>query len=162
MHLRFVKIARKYNSQKEASGLNDKQKQSKSTQACLVREGVDLSKVEVVRLHPKPWLEDYRAAMTLANSEAKQRLGDCMLLSWYDKYRDFESPQHSSECHADSCNLRLARSYDGALPWLFTVSCKTARPFSSLWPKTLRKCRSLCGNGISIPLLVNSVSISHR
>jgi hypothetical protein len=82
--------------------MNDKQKQSKSTQACLVREGVDLSKVEVVSLHSKPSLEDYRAAMTLANSEAKQRLGDCMLLSWYDKDRDFESPQHSSECHADS------------------------------------------------------------
>jgi len=25
-----------------------------------------------------------------------------MMLSWYDRDRDFESPQHSSECHADS------------------------------------------------------------
>ena len=25
-----------------------------------------------------------------------------MLLSWYDRDRDFESPQHASECHLDS------------------------------------------------------------
>ncbi|MBA1446109.1 MAG: AF1514 family protein [Gammaproteobacteria bacterium] len=25
-----------------------------------------------------------------------------MLISWYDRDRDFESPQHSSECHQDS------------------------------------------------------------
>jgi hypothetical protein len=25
-----------------------------------------------------------------------------MLLSWYDRDRDFESPQHVSECHLDS------------------------------------------------------------
>ncbi|HHH43890.1 MAG TPA: hypothetical protein ENK49_07120, partial [Gammaproteobacteria bacterium] len=25
-----------------------------------------------------------------------------MLLSWYDRDRDFESPQHASECHQDS------------------------------------------------------------
>jgi hypothetical protein len=41
-------------------------------------------------------------AMQLANEEAGKRLGDYMLLSWYDRDRDFESPQHSSECHADS------------------------------------------------------------
>jgi len=25
-----------------------------------------------------------------------------MLLSWYDRDRDFESPQHAGECHLDS------------------------------------------------------------
>jgi hypothetical protein len=25
-----------------------------------------------------------------------------MLLSWYDRDRDFEAPQHTGECHADS------------------------------------------------------------
>lgn len=25
-----------------------------------------------------------------------------MLLSWYNRDRDFESPQHASECHADA------------------------------------------------------------
>ena len=43
-----------------------------------------------------------RSAMGLADREARARLGDCLLLSWYDRDRDFESPQHSSECHLDS------------------------------------------------------------
>ena len=45
-------------------------------------------------------LADYRAAMKLADAEADTRLGSHMLLSWYDRDRDFESPQHSSECHS--------------------------------------------------------------
>ncbi len=54
-------------------------------------------------LTPQPPLVDYRSAMALANDEAQQRLGpNYMLLSWYDRDRDFESPQHASECHLDS------------------------------------------------------------
>jgi hypothetical protein len=41
-------------------------------------------------------------AMTQANKVAQQLLGEVMLLSWYDRDREFESPQHSSECHLDS------------------------------------------------------------
>lgn len=48
---------------------------------------------------PQP-LADYLAAMKLADAEATARLGSHMLLSWYDRDRDFESPQHASECHA--------------------------------------------------------------
>lgn len=47
-------------------------------------------------------LADYREAMARADAIAVERLGDSMLLSWYDRDRDFESPQHSSECHQDS------------------------------------------------------------
>ena len=54
-----------------------------------------------VNLDPDPPLVDYLGAMGLADREARARLGDCMLLSWYDRDRDFESPQHSSECHLD-------------------------------------------------------------
>jgi len=61
----------------------------------------NFSGVEVVRLTPSP-LKDYREAMAHADAEAAARLGDYMLLSWYDRDRDFESPQHSSECHLDS------------------------------------------------------------
>jgi hypothetical protein len=56
-----------------------------------------------VELAPQPAPEDYRAAMAMADEEARKRFGeDWMRLSWYDRDRDFESPQHSSECHADS------------------------------------------------------------
>jgi hypothetical protein len=82
--------------------MTDKQNLSNTPLACLPREGVDLSNVHVVMLHPEPTLGDYRAALSLADSVAEQRLGDYMLLSWYDKNRDFESPQHVSECHLDS------------------------------------------------------------
>ncbi|TVT59998.1 MAG: hypothetical protein FHK82_01200 [Sedimenticola thiotaurini] len=40
--------------------------------------------------------------MKLANQEAERRIGQHMLLSWYDRDRDFESPQHASECHVNS------------------------------------------------------------
>ncbi|MFV1993684.1 MAG: AF1514 family protein [Acidiferrobacterales bacterium] len=51
---------------------------------------------------PAP-LADYRAAMVIADKLASKHMGEAMLLSWYDnKDRDFESPQHASECHQDS------------------------------------------------------------
>ncbi len=70
--------------------------------ACDIRRNVDLSKVSVVELSPDPAPKDYLEATQIANQEAERRLGEYMLLSWYDRDRDFESPQHASECHADS------------------------------------------------------------
>jgi len=60
-----------------------------------------MSKVTVVERNDQPPLADYLQAMQLSNAIAKERLGEYMLLSWYDRDRDFESPQHSSECHQD-------------------------------------------------------------
>ena len=45
---------------------------------------------------------DSHAAQMITGETAEKGLGEYMLLSWYDKDRDFESPQHSSECHLDS------------------------------------------------------------
>jgi len=70
--------------------------------ACPLPTEADLSQLTVVELQPELPLADYRAAMQLANGEAASRLGEVMLLSWYDRDRDFESPQHASECHQDS------------------------------------------------------------
>jgi hypothetical protein len=70
--------------------------------ACDVPAAADFSAVSVVKLAPQTPLADYLAAMRLAESEARARLGECMLLSWYDRDRDFESPQHASECHQGS------------------------------------------------------------
>lgn len=69
--------------------------------SCNLRAAADFSGVTVASLAPQPPLTDYRAAMRLADAEAAKRLGEYMLLSWYDRDRDFESPQHSSECHLD-------------------------------------------------------------
>lgn len=70
--------------------------------ACNLRLGPDFSGVAVARLAPQPSPTDYRAAMRVADAEAKSCLGDYMLISWYDRDRDFESPQHASECHQGS------------------------------------------------------------
>ena len=69
---------------------------------CELRDTADESALTIIELNPQPPLDDYRQAMQLANQHAEQALGDYMLLSWYDRDRDFESPQHASECHQDS------------------------------------------------------------
>lgn len=69
---------------------------------CPLPQAPDFSGIEQVRLEPEPPLADYLAAMAFANREAERRLGEYMLLSWYDRDRDFESPQHASECHQAS------------------------------------------------------------
>lgn len=69
---------------------------------CTIPKPAELSQLSIVELTPDRPVADYQEAMQLANAEAKTRLGDAMLLSWYDRDRDFESPQHVSECHQDS------------------------------------------------------------
>ena len=61
-----------------------------------------LAGVLALHLHPEPLLPDYRDALQTANKEASARLETPMLLSWYDRDRDFEAPQHVSECHQAS------------------------------------------------------------
>lgn len=82
--------------------IRDQDPPSMATHACSLPGAPDLSGVTRIDLHPRPPLGDYVAAMRLADAEAEKRLGDYMLLSWYDRDRDFESPQHASECHLDS------------------------------------------------------------
>ncbi len=69
--------------------------------SCGIRRETDYSSISVIEQDPEPALADYRAAMVLADEIATDRLGEYMLLSWYDRDRDFESPQHASECHQD-------------------------------------------------------------
>jgi hypothetical protein len=60
----------------------------------------DLTGVEVVRLHPEGGVSGFQQAAELAGGEAAQRFTEHMLISWYDRDRDFESPPHTSECSA--------------------------------------------------------------
>jgi hypothetical protein len=69
---------------------------------CPLPRAPDLSGITVAVLDPDPPVTDYHEAMRLADAEAARRLGETMLLSWYDRDRDFESPQHAGECHQDS------------------------------------------------------------
>ena len=72
------------------------------SEVCAIPVTADLSNIITIEIRPDIRLVDYREAMELANAEAVARIGEFMLLSWYDLDRDFESPQHSSECHQDS------------------------------------------------------------
>jgi hypothetical protein len=74
----------------------------KEPDSCGLSETPDESGLTVVELSADVKISDYREAMRLADIEAEKQLGEYMLLSWYDRDRDFESPQHSSECHQDS------------------------------------------------------------
>lgn len=58
----------------------------------------DLSGVEQVRRETAGGAGDYRQARELAEAEAGKRFAEFMLISWYDRERDFESPGHVSEC----------------------------------------------------------------
>lgn len=69
---------------------------------CPLPAVTDRSAIAQVALDPVPSPVDLRAALLLAERIAEERLGEAMLLSWYDRDRDFESPQHASECHSDS------------------------------------------------------------
>ena len=62
----------------------------------------DYTDVKILELSPEPALADYLQAIAFANQKAEEILGENMLLAWYDRDRDFESPQHASECHENS------------------------------------------------------------
>jgi hypothetical protein len=54
---------------------------------------------------------DFNAALKLASAIAQQLLGDdTMLLSWYDRERDLESPAGVSECH-EGCATKGSWDY---------------------------------------------------
>ena len=54
---------------------------------------------------------DFNAALKLAGVIAQQQLDDdTMLLSWYDRERDLESPAGVSECH-EGCATKGSLDY---------------------------------------------------
>jgi hypothetical protein len=95
MNNRYFSSDRKAGNQPASTGDDE-------ANACPVPSPPDLSGITAVPLHPPTPVADYLEAMQLAQAEAGARLNDPMLLSWYDRDRDFEAPQHVSECHQDS------------------------------------------------------------
>jgi hypothetical protein len=69
---------------------------------------------------------DFNAAIKRATAIADEQLGDNMLLSWYDRERDLESPAHASECH-EGCPIKgywdYALNRGGALAVDFDDGC---------------------------------------
>ena len=59
----------------------------------------EVAEILTVELQPEQKVVDYLRAKQLADGEAAKRLGEYMLMSWYDRDRDFESPHSAGECH---------------------------------------------------------------
>ena len=70
-----------------------------SEQSCMITPGPP--RPENISLRPEKGVTDYREAMVLAKAEAEKRLGEYMLMSWYDRDRDYESPPYTTECAGD-------------------------------------------------------------
>ncbi len=61
-----------------------------------------------MKIHPVTSPEiavGFDAAIQRATAIADEQLGDNMLISWYDRERDIESPAHVSECH-ERCAIK--------------------------------------------------------
>ena len=76
-------------------------KTAKQGSACSLREP-DYSGIKRIDITPEQRVTDYKEARKIADKQAKEYLDEYMLISWYDRDRDFEAPQHTSECHEDS------------------------------------------------------------
>ena len=72
------------------------------TTELLRKAGADLDQIAVLHVAEAELFADYRKAMQAANRRAQKAIGDNMLVSWYDRDRDFESPQYKNESHTDS------------------------------------------------------------
>ncbi len=57
--------------------------------------------ISTVVLQPEQPVAGFTEAKEIADSVAGKRLDDFMLMSWYDKDRNFESPKSAGECHQD-------------------------------------------------------------
>lgn len=75
---------------------------TKSGSVCDTPHEADYSNVKLIDLQPEEKVVDFKAALLLANAYADDELEEHMLLSFYDGDKDFESPPHAGECHADS------------------------------------------------------------
>ncbi len=71
-----------------------------SDQSCSIQQPGQPG-IQVVSLQPEEKIDGYMQAMALAKEEARQRFEDYMLISWYDRDRDYESPPNTTECAGD-------------------------------------------------------------
>jgi hypothetical protein len=61
--------------------------------------------MKIHRITAPETTSNFEAALRRATAVAQEQLGENMLLSWYDRERDLESPAHVSECH-EGCEVK--------------------------------------------------------
>lgn len=68
------------------------------TKNCSIKP-INLSSIEAISLQNP--VNDYQEAVRFAKEQAERIFEDSMLISWYDRDRDFESPPHTTETPGD-------------------------------------------------------------
>ena len=71
-----------------------------SPSVCLVPD-TDASGVTLVELTPETPINEFNEAMELAKNEARDHMDEFMLMSWFDRDRNIESPANSTETPGD-------------------------------------------------------------
>lgn len=61
--------------------------------------------MKILRIASSGTAPGFDAALKRASAAADGLIGENMLLSWYDRDRDLESPAHVSECH-EGCPIK--------------------------------------------------------
>lgn len=61
--------------------------------------------MEIHRIASTGTALDFDAAIKRASTVAAELIGENMLLSWYDRDRELESPAHAGECH-EGCPIK--------------------------------------------------------
>lgn len=56
-----------------------------------------LENVKTIKIQSEKTLNGYQEAVVLAKNAANKHFEDPMLISWYDRDRDFESPPNTTE-----------------------------------------------------------------
>ena len=89
-----------------------------SKESCALSSSSPEEPMETVRINPEQPVADHQQAMALAREAAGERFEDHMLISWYDRDRDLESPANTTECAGDCPKdgyIHYARSHGAKL-----------------------------------------------
>lgn len=72
-----------------------------SDESCPIGPPKEKREIDTISLKPANKVADYQEALVLAKEVAAERFEEYMLVSWYDKDRDYESPPNTTECSGD-------------------------------------------------------------
>ena len=69
-----------------------------SNASCPIGPSGERIEIDTVNLDPEKKVSGYLEAMALAKEIAAERFEEYMLISWYDRDRDYEAPPNTTEC----------------------------------------------------------------
>ncbi len=86
--------------------------------------------VDEVALHPDGGIVDYQEAMAVAREVAAERLGDSMLMSWYDRDRDLNHLPIQPNAPAIASRTAISTTVSATAPPSRSISKTVVLSFS--------------------------------